>query len=96
MKELEYQLNSVYDLRVRGEVPFLITSKNLHRKEYYFLCFELNLSGGAYFYWSLGLRACNIAKNLSFVWSLKYHNLKKDSLINLFKVADKQTRVLRG
>ena len=39
MKKLEYQLNSVYDLRVREEVPFSITLKKLHWQEYFSLDF---------------------------------------------------------
>ena len=50
MKKLEYQLNIVYDLRVRGEVPFTITFKDLHWEEYSFLNFQVNLSGRARVY----------------------------------------------
>ena len=34
MKKREYQLNSVYHFRIRGEVPFSITLKNLRLQEY--------------------------------------------------------------
>ena len=60
MKKLEHELNSVFDLRVRGEVPFTITLKNLHWQEYSSLDFQENLSDGAHVYWSLRLTACNI------------------------------------
>ena len=50
MKKLEYQRYSLYDLRVREEVPFSITLKNLYWQEYSFLDFQENLSGGAHFY----------------------------------------------
>ena len=63
MKKLEYELNSLYDLRVRGEVPFTITLKNLHWQEYSSLDFQVNLSGGAHVYWSSPLIACNVAKS---------------------------------
>ena len=33
MKKVEYELSSVYDLRVRGEVPFSIALKKLHWQE---------------------------------------------------------------
>ena len=61
MKKLEYELNSLYDLRVRGEVPFTITLKNLHWQEYSSLDFQVNLADGAHVYWSLRLTACNFA-----------------------------------
>ena len=50
IKKLEYQLIFIYDLRVRGEVPFPITSKNLHCQKHSFLDFRVNLSGGAHCY----------------------------------------------
>ena len=50
MKKLEYQLSSLYDLRVHGEVPFSIILKNLYWQEYSLLDFQENLSGGAHFY----------------------------------------------
>ena len=50
MKTLEYELNSLYDLRVPGEVPFTITLKNLHWQEYSSLDFQVNLSDGAHVY----------------------------------------------
>ena len=50
MKKLEYELNSLYDLRVRGEVPFTITLKNLHWQEYSSLDFQVNLADGAHVY----------------------------------------------
>ena len=50
MRKLEYQLNSVDDLRVRGEVHFSITLKNLHWHEYSSLDFQVKLSGRTHFY----------------------------------------------
>ena len=50
MKKLEHELNSVFDLRACGEVPFTITLKNLHWQEYSSLDFQLNFSDGAHIY----------------------------------------------
>ena len=50
MKKLEYELNFIYDLTVRGEVSFTITFKCLHRQEYSSLDFQVNPSDGAYVY----------------------------------------------
>ena len=63
MKKLEHELDSAYDLRVRGEVPFTITLKNIPWQEYSSLDFQVNLSGGAHVYWSSRLTACDIAKS---------------------------------
>ena len=49
-KKAEYQLNSIYDLKVRGEVPFFIVLKILHSQEYSSLNFQINLSDRVHFY----------------------------------------------
>ena len=74
MKNLEYQVDSAYDLRVSGEVPFSITFKNLHWQEYSSLDFQVNLSGRAHFYQNSHLTACNIAKSTD---TCKVTQLKK-------------------
>ena len=50
MKKSEYQLNSVYDLWVRGEVPLSITLKNLRWQEHTSLNAQVNISGRAHLY----------------------------------------------
>ena len=89
MKKFEYQFNFVHDLRVSGEVPFSVTLKNLHWQERSSLHFQVNLSDGAHFSSSSRFTVCNIAKSNGYA-------TKKDSIIYLFKVANKQTQVLRG
>ena len=44
MKKSEYQLNSVYDLRIRGKVSFSITLKNLRRQVYFSLNIQTTLA----------------------------------------------------
>ena len=77
MKKIEYQLNSVYDLRVRGVVLFSITLKHLHWQEYSSLDFQVDLSVGAHFYLSLHPTACNIAKSTGTYYVIQLKNILK-------------------
>ena len=48
MKKSQYQLNSVFDLRILGEVPFSINLKNLRWQEHSSLNFQTTLAKHIY------------------------------------------------